>query len=269
VAVIGHGYWTCRFGQDGSVIGKSVTLNRTSVTIVGVAPHEFFGVDPGRATDIWLPITEQGGLAPWGGQPSPGHPLFTASDRWWLILIGRLTQGVSDQQAGILLDVQFRQVLTANLNPPPRPEGLPHLELLPATKGLQSLRQRFSRPLLVLMVVAGLVLLIACANLATILLARAATRAREIAVRLSIGASRARLVRQRLTESVLLAGIGGALGFPFALWGSRTLLMVMSGNREPIPVGVHPDFAILGFTTAVSVLRASYSDSPPRFAPRE
>jgi ABC-type antimicrobial peptide transport system permease subunit len=107
------------------------------------------------------------------------------------------------------------------------------------------------------------------ANVATILLARAATRAREIAVRLSIGASRARLVRQLLTESVLLAGIGGALGFLFAFWGSRTLLMLMSGGREPIPLVVHPDFAILGFTTAVSVLTGILFGLALRFAPRE
>src|SRR5208282_1651091 len=138
--------------------------------------------------------------------------------------------------------------------PTTKPETIPHPELEPASKGLNELRGEFSKPLFILMTVVGLVLLIACANVANLLLARATARQKEIAVRLAIGARRGRVIRQLLTESVLLAAVGGVLGLILAFWTTDLLVAFMSSGREPVSLSVTPDPRVLGFTAAVSVL---------------
>ncbi len=254
-AVISYNYWVRQFGRNPAVVGKGVMVDGVSFTIVGVTPPEFFGLQPGRSVDVWVPLVEETRLLPYGMSSTPGgRALFTSRDWWWLIIAGRLRPGVTAQQATAQLDVLFRQSVTAGRKVALDPKDNLHIRLQPAARGLAILRQQFSKPLWILMIIVGVVLLIACANVATLLVARATVRQKEIAVGLSMGALRARLVRQLLTESVLLAGFGGLLGLLFAFWGSHTLALLMSEGSHPLELNVQPDARVLAFTAAVSVL---------------
>ena len=250
VAVISYGYWSRQFGSNPAVIGKHVDIKAVPFTIVGVAPPEFFGVQPGQAVDFWAPLVDDPKLLPWH---KGNRAYFTSRDWWWLTMMARLKPGVTEQQANTELDVLFQQSISV-AGASARPETTPHIELQPASGGLTYLRSQFSKPLQILMTVVAVVLLIACANVATLLVGRSAARQKEIAVRLSLGASRARLLRQLLTESVFLAGLGGALGILFANWGSHFLLVLRSTSGEPLHFETQMDGKVLGFTVGVSLL---------------
>jgi len=211
-AVISYAYWRRRFNDDQSVVGRVLNVNGIMLAVAGVTPPEFFGESvESPLADFWLPVSLQPRL-----MPDRGSVLRDPYVNW-LNLIGRLRRGLSLQQAQASVDVAFRQFLTEQAGPHPSSEARrdiqhSYIKLSPGGRGISYLRFRYSHPLHILMAVVAFVLLIACANVANILLARAAARQKEISMRLAVGASRARLVRQLLTESVLLGLLGAVLG---------------------------------------------------------
>jgi predicted permease len=266
VAVIGYDYWRSRFALDPSVIGKKILLNNALFTIVGVTEPEFYGVQPGAEVDVFVPLTTITLVN--SGFAAAGSPYDTlkAPFRNWLYVMGRLQPGVTKEKATANLQPVFAQLgrdAAASLT------GLPfdsptvrqaylqsRLQLDPASQGLATLRQEFSKPLWIVMAVVALLLLITCANVANLLLARANAREREIAVRLAMGAGRGRLMRQLMTESTVLGASGGALGVGLAYLGSSSLLALMARGRTPVSLHVHPDWSVLAFALAVSLLTA-------------
>jgi predicted permease len=250
-AVISYGYWKGRFGGDPGIIGRVIAINRASFTVIGVAPPEFFGLRPGRSADVWMPFHSKAIL-----DPKDGPAQLANSDEWWVIMEGRLKPGVTLEEARADLDLILQQSIASKVTATTKKELIPRVGVLPGGKGLDRLRGQFSTPLSILMTVVALVLLIACANVANLLLARAASRQKEIAVRLAVGAARGRLVRQLLTESLLIAALGGALGFLLAVWGTALLAALMRSGHDAVILNVTPDPRVLGFTAAVSALTA-------------
>ena len=238
VAVLSYGYWQRQFGADPRAVGQTVNLQDRPFTIVGVAPRGFIGLEPGRRADIIVPLNSQGG------------PLLTHPDVYWLRLLGRRKPGVSIEQVQADLAVRFAN-LSRNLRvkgPPPR------LEVIPAASGFGDVRMQFALPLRILMGTVALVLLIACMNLASLLLARASGRRQEIHIRIALGASRGRILRQLLTESLLLSSLGALLAFGIAQVASPLLVQSMSRGRTPISLDLATDWRTLAFTAAVSLL---------------
>ena len=265
VAVIGYDYWRSRFALDPEIIGKKILLNNAPFTIVGVTQPEFYGVEPGERIDVSVPLTTIASVNPGFAARRPLRRI-EAPFRNWLYVMGRLQPGVDEAEgrsqpaAGVRASQRDAAASLAGLpfdSPAMRQAFLQlRLQLDPASQGLATLRQQFSKPLWVVMAVVGLLLLITCANVANLLLARANAREREIAVRLAMGAGKRRLMRQLMTESLLLGFTGGALGVGLAYWGSRSLLALMAQGRSPVSLSVHPDLAVLGFALAVSLFTA-------------
>jgi predicted permease len=266
VAVISYDYWRARFALDPAVIGRKIVLNNAPFTIVGVTQPEFFGLQPGERIDVSVPLTTITLARPDFAAAGTPYDTLKAPFRNWLYVMGRLQPGVTRERATANLQSLFAQ---ANREAADGLNGLPFdspaarkamlgtkLQLDSGGQGLAALRQQFSKPLWVIMAVVGLLLLVTCANVANLQLARANARQKEIAVRLVVGAGRLRLVRQLITESTLLAFAGGTLGLLFAFLGSRFLLALLSHGSSPIHLSVRPDGTVLAFTLLVSVITA-------------
>lgn len=253
VAVISYDFWQKHLGGSSSVAGKTMVMNGLPLTIVGVTPADFFGLEPGTLPGIFVPLAQYS--ADMERQyPGGDNGLTFVSDpkTWWAGVVGRLKPGITEKKAEAELRVVYDRTLTATyaaVDP-----NKPVLQLAPIKQGLSGLRRQFSSSLLLLMMMVGAVLLIACGNVAALLLTRASARQREIAVRLSLGARRSRIIRQLLTESVLLAFCGGALGLLVAKWAGNILVALLSSGREIIALELHLDGRVLAFTAAVCLV---------------
>ena len=248
VAVLSAAYSQRRFGDAANAIGQIILVNSVSFTVIGVAPPEFFGVDPATAPHVYLPMRAATSLL----VQELGKEAFVDQNYYWVEMMGRLKPGVDVAGAQAVLAGAFAQWVDSTATDRER-ANLPALRLEEGAAGLDSLRRQYSKPLYVLLAMVGLILAIACANTANLLLARSAARTREIAVRLSLGAGRWRIVRQLLTESVLLATLSGALGILIAWSGMRLLTRLLANGQEGFTLHAELNWHVLLVTLALSV----------------
>jgi predicted permease len=255
VAVISHAYWLRRFGGDPAVPGKVIYINSSPFTIIGVMPSTFHGtLNVGSSPEITVPVAMQPLVMQAAGAKE--IPILENPAYWWLRIMGRLKPGVTPEQAHAHLDPIFQQGVSELIKSSKEEKDPARIEVLPGSQGLTETRGGLAESLYIMVAIAILVLAIACANIASLLIARAAMRRREIAVRLAIGASRLRLIRQLLTESTLLSLIGGALGLIFVYFtgGLLTTLLTPTGGSKSLTLDIEPDLRVLAFTAAVSLL---------------
>jgi predicted permease len=249
VVVLNYGYWQSAFGGAAGAIGKTIRLNGVAFAIVGVTDQGFTRLTPGKTLDMWLPLTQ---LVPlglrWGGRSLEAR-------NWWLTLVGRLKPGVAAGQAEAAVSLLFRNETLHGEKPALKESNDPKISLLPAQKALTGFRANFGEPLYLLMAAVGIILLIACANVAGLMLARATAREKEMAVRLALGASRGRVIQQLLKESVMLSVAGAALGILVAFWGATGLAEFLAANAyHPLQLDLHPDAKVLLFTMGAALL---------------
>jgi hypothetical protein len=244
--VISYDYWQRRFGGRPDVAGTPITIRQRIFTIIGVAPPSFFGESVGKRPEVWAPLTLQAAVLPgreWL-QENPGGDKVM-----WLHVFGRLKSGVSTETAQAAANLRFQQGLAVFYGSAER-AARQWLKLRPAANGASSIRGQIAQPLTMLLAASGLVLLIACANLGNLLLTRTTTRTREIAVRLALGASRARLIRQLLTENMVIALLGG-IGSLAVGWMLRAGLLTLIPDAVHVPIT--PDVRVLGFAFALTL----------------
>jgi len=247
--VISHSYWEKELNSDPSVVGKSLIINGTNFTVVGVTPPEFFGVRVRRPPDFWLPLS-------FHPQVELRPSFLTDKEAYWLTLMGRLKTDVTMDQAQAAVNLALRQHLTEEAGSKlteERQKGIQntYITLAEGQGGLSGLRKYYSTPLHMLMAIVGMVLLIACANVGSLLLSRAASRKAEISLRMALGATRGRIIRQLITESMLLAVLGGLFGVLLAQWGVYVLVGLVAKTS---PLDTRPDMGVLAFTAGVSIV---------------
>jgi predicted permease len=255
IAVLSYGYWKTRFAADPNVIGRKIVMNGYPFTVVGVSRQGFDGVEPGSSPQVRVPMMMKHQLT----------DFYTLNNRRgrFTQAFGRLKPGVTLEQAKAGLQPLFHQILQMEVQDKEFARATEHtrqqflkmwMDVLPAAKGRSSLRQQFANPLLALMVIVALVLLIACSNVANLLIARATARQKEIAVRLALGASRRRLILQLVEESLLLSLMGGILGIGLAIVIDRALIGFLPQGISPLTLTATPDWRVLAFTLLISVL---------------
>ena len=256
VAVLSYDYWQSSFNGKPDIVGQVVRVNNYPMTVIGVAESGFHGVDLGYNPQVMVPVTMK-------KQMTPGWDALLDRRTRWLQVFGRLKPGVTPEQAKASLQPSYKALIQSEVQQEAFRNATRYtkdrflsstIEVLPGGQGQPQFRNRFSTPLIVLMSIVGFVLLIACANVANLLLARATARQREIAVRLALGAKRSRIISQLLCESVILAMMGGVVGMLLAVWLDKYLLNVMPQGAAPLPIEATPDLRVFAFTLLVSML---------------
>jgi predicted permease len=253
VVVVSHALSQRRFGGPSHAAGQPVLIDNLPFTVVGVTPPGFFGIDPAVAPDVYLPMHTNevlGASHQFGFRPED----YLACNYYWVEVMGRLRPDVSRERAQAVLAPAFRRWVAGTAASEAQRANLPALVVDRGGGGLDKLRRQYSQPLFVLLALTGSILVLACANVANLLLARGAARGRELALRASVGAGRLRIVRQLLTESVLLASLGGALGVLLAVWGIRLLTLLLANGRADFTLHAELDWRVLGVAAALSVL---------------
>ncbi len=248
VAVISDGYWTRRFKRDRSVVGRDIVIQGLRFTIIGVTPPSFTGEIVGMRFDIWLPVSMQAAM-------NPNQKLLADRNANWLLLLGRLQPGATLERVKQDIPTLMNRAILANATDAIAAafSAAPQQYYIEdGSKGFSRVRETYHAPLFTLMIGVGLLLCIICANVANLLLARSIARGREMAVRLALGANRSRLVRQLLTESLVLAALGAITGLFVAAWGSRGLLVLASDSTQAMPINAALDVWVLAFTLGVS-----------------
>jgi predicted permease len=248
VVVISEGIWERDFGRSPTVLGQAITINQAAMTIVGVNPRGFTGADGSQVSpDVFMPLKMQPVLDPKGKKS-----YLEDAGEWWVKIMGRVKPGVTDSQAEAVLSSQLEAAVRGTMSPKPG-ETIPRLVITDGSRGNHISENGFMKPAFVLMTLTGLVLLLACANIANLMLARGAQRQREMSVRLALGAGRMRILRQLLTESLLLAALGGLAGLLLGYLGRNAIPKLLTDAWEASEVNVQFDWLVFGFTAAVSI----------------
>jgi len=243
VAVISHGFWQRRFNFNPAVVGKTIVIGARPVTIVGVTPPEYFGLQVGLPKDVTVPITlSENNLG--------------ARSLWWFSVVARIKPGVPVEAARAELHGLWDRYMTDIGELPEKRKYFSGIELVPAARGLAELRRQLSEPLLIVMTIVGIVLLIGCANIANLLLARASARQNELSVRLAVGASRGRLIRQLLTEGVVLSAAGAIAALVIARWGTAVIVSMLARADNGAPIDAPLDLRLVSFIAMVGVAAA-------------
>ncbi len=243
-----------RFGDAARAVGQPVTINNTPFIVAGVAPEGFFGVDPAKAPDLFLPLHADLLIDPEDGSRSGSSTRYLNDHYYWTEMMGRLRPGVTMAEAEAAMAPLFRLWVASTATNEKERTNLPSLFLKDGARGLDKLRRDYSQPFTILLLMVGLLLAIACANIANVLLARATARRREIAVRLSMGAGRWRIVRQMLAESLLLASIGGGAGILIGVWGIHLLTMMLDGGSGTFTLNAQLNMRVLAAAFVLTML---------------